>query len=204
MKKDRGDNRGLSLVELVVVIAIMAVMGAFFFLGSALLAGQYVKECANDISAALNKEKNYALTRSAMIDCYMELVYDTDAYYVRYYQPKNAIATGKDAGDNFNGDDWILAEEEKVGKSNVNVVCTMKNNDGSGDSTVPIKTGQSVKFVYDRISGAFKPAVVSDGGTSGIESVSTVFCTEITISGSRTYKIEIYSATGKHVLTRES
>ena len=198
MKENRRDNRGLSLVELVVVIAIMAVLGAFFFLGSALLAGQYVKECANDISAALNKEKNYALTRSAMIDCYMELVYDTDAYYVRYYQPQNAIVTGTDSGD------WILAEEEKVGKSNVDVVCTMKNNDGSGETTVPIRTGQSVKFVYDRISGAFKPAVVSDGGTSGIESVSTVFCTDITISGGRTYKIEIYSATGKHVLTRES
>ena len=193
MKENRRDNRGLSLVELVVVIAIMAVLGAFFFLGSALLAGQYVKECANDISAALNKEKNYALTRSAMIDCYMELVYDSDAYYVRYYQPQNAIVTGTDSGD------WILAEEEKVGKGNVDVVCRF---DGRPD--VRIGTGQSVKFVYDRISGAFKPAVVSDGGTSGIESVSTVYCTDITISGARTYKIQIYSATGKHVLTRES
>ena len=198
MKESRGDNRGFSLVELVVVVAIMAVMGAFFFLGNALLAGQYARECASDISAALSKEKNYALTRSATIDCYMELTYDTDGVYVRYYQPKNAIATGKDPDSgSYRGDDWILAEEEKVGKHNVRVVCEM-----SDSSSVTIGTGHSVKFIYDRISGAFKPAVVSDGGTDGIESVSTVYCDRIKIYGGRTYDITIYSATGKHELTR--
>lgn len=191
------DNRGLSLVELVVVVAIMAVMGAFFFLGNALLAGQYTRECASDISAALSKEKNYALTRSATIDCYMELTYDTDGIYVRYYQPKDAISTGKDSGGSFKGDDWVLAEEEKVGKRNVSVVCTM--DDGS---TVTIGTGHSVKFIYDRISGAFKRAVTSDGSTQGLESDGTLFCTGIRIDGGRTYNIDIISATGKHVLTR--
>lgn len=197
MKENRGDNRGLSLVELVIVVAIMAVMGAFFFIGNALLARQYARECASDISAALNKEKNYALTRSATIDCYMELVYDTDGIYVRYYQPKNAIATGKDSGGSFKGDDWVLAEEEKVGKSNVRVTCTM-----SDLSTTTIGTGHSVKFVYDRISGAFKHTVTSDGNTQGLENVGTVFCDSIRIDGGRTYDITIYSATGKHELTR--
>lgn len=198
MRENRGDNRGFSLVELVIVVAIMAVMGAFFFLGNALLAGQYTRECASDISAALSKEKNYALTKSATIDCYMELTYDTDGFYVRYYQPKNAIATGKDPDSgSYQGDDWVLAEEEKVGKRNVRVVCTMEDG-----STVTIGTGHSVKFIYDRISGAFKRAVTSDGSTQGIESDGTMFCTGIRIDGGRTYDITIYSATGKHVLTR--
>lgn len=186
------DNRGLSLVELVVVIAIMAVISGFLFIGNALLARQYARECASDISAALSKEKNYALTRSATIDCYMELVYDTDAYYVRYYQPKNAIAKGDNPAD-----DWVLADEEKVGKSSVNVKCTFDSG-----SSVSIKNGDSVKFIYDRISGAFKPAEISDGITPGIEGVSTAFCDGIEIRGGRNYDITIYSATGKHVVTR--
>lgn len=198
MRDSKEDNRGFSLVELVIVIAIMAVMGAFYFLGNALLTGQYARECANDISTALNKEKNYALTRSATIDCYMELVKDTDGYYVRYYQPKNAIVKGDTPSD-----DWVLADEEKVGKSSVEVVCTFRDNGGSVLSSAQIGTAQSVKFVYDRISGAFKPVVISDGATSGIESGGTVFSTaDIEISGGRIYDIEIYYDTGKHVLTR--
>lgn len=192
MRDSKEDNRGFSLVELVIVIAIMAIMSAFIFIGSALLAGQYARECASDISTALNKEKNFALTRSATIDCYMELVYDTDGYYVRYYQPKNAIVTGDAPSD-----DWVLADEEKVGKSSVNVRCEF--DDGSN---VSIGTGQSVKFVYDRISGAFKETVVSDGVSRGVYGTSTTFCTLIKVSGGRTYDIDIYSATGKHVLTR--
>lgn len=192
MRSSREDNRGFSLVELMIVIAIMAIMSAFIFIGSALLAGQYARECASDISAALNKEKNYALTRSATIDCYMELVYDTDGYYIRYYQPKNAIVKG-DAPSS----DWVLADEEKVGKSSVNVRCIF--DDGS---TVPIGTGQSVKFVYDRISGAFKETTVSDGASPGVGGAGTTFCTGITVSGGRTYDITIYKDTGKHVLTR--
>lgn len=199
MKDSKRDNRGLSLVELVIVVAIMAVMGAFYFLGTSLLAGQYVRECASDISAALSKEKNYSLTRSATIDCYMELAYDTDGYYVRYYQPKNAIATGKDpTSGNYQGDDWVLADEEKIGRRSVSVVCTF---DGGPDVT--IGTGQSVKFIYNRISGAFKKAVISDGSTQGIESEGTVFCTGIKISGGRIYDIAIHPETGKHELTRE-
>lgn len=192
MRDGREDNRGFSLVELVIVIAIMAIMSAFIFIGSALLAGQYARECASDISTALSKEKNYALTRSATIDCYMELVYDTDGYYVRYYQPRNAIVKGDTPSD-----DWVLADEEKVGKSNVNVLCSF---DGSSD--VSVGTGQSVKFVYDRISGAFKETVVSDGVSPGVGGVSSTPCTRITVSGGRTYYIDIYYDTGKHVLTR--
>ena len=79
----------------------------------------------------------------------------------------------------------------------MSVVCEI-----SDGSTVTIGTDHSVKFIYDRISGAFKPVVVSDGGTDGIESVSTVYCDHIKIYGGRNYDIEIYSATGKHVLTR--
>ena len=86
------DDRGFSLVELIIVVAIMAVMGGFLFYGFSLLTGQNAKECANDLAAALNKEKNQALTKSATVDCYLELMHKSDGYYVRYYIPASAIA----------------------------------------------------------------------------------------------------------------
>lgn len=194
------DNKGVSLVELVIVIAIMAILGTFIFVGFGLLTGQYARECANDLSAALGKEKNSSLTKSATIDCYMELLYDDDGYRVRYYVPKNAIVKG----DNPSGD-WVLADDEKVGSRRVYINCEFDD----GTSAV-IQAGQSVKFIYDRVSGALKASGGSDGMTPGIDDFilndiadgSVAKCTKITIDHGRTYEITIYPATGKHELTR--
>lgn len=196
------DNKGFSLVELVIVVAILAILGGFVFVGLGLLTGQYARECANDISAALGKEKNYSLTRSATVDCYMELVYDADdGYHVRYYQPKNAIVKGDNPSS-----DWVLAGDEKVGSKRVYVNCDFTDN-----SSTVIRDGQSVIFIYDRVSGALKASAQSDGITIGIddavrsaiESDTAVKCNKITIDYGRTYEITLYPATGKHELARK-
>ena len=205
------DNRGYSLVELVIVIAIIAVMSTFIFLGFGLLTGQNARECANDLSAALDKEKNYALTRSAMVDCYLELTYHDNAYYVIYWQPRNAYVRGTSE------DDWVKAEEEKIGKGNLTVKYYLpgedrsqyKDTDHSGHSV----KDQSLKFVFDRVSGAYKLFLESDGtpgamkvtkedGTTQIKGGTEVSCAGVTVYSARAYDIEIYDATGKHVLTR--
>lgn len=194
------DNKGFSLVELVIVIAIMAVMSGFVFIGFGLLTGQNARECANDISAALGKEKNYSLTKSATIDCYMELMYDPDdGYHVKYYQPRNAIVTGSSTSD------WVLMDDEKVGKRTVFVDCDF--DDGT---SLTISDGNSVKFIYDRVSGALKAAGKSNGSTPGIEddirsdieNDTAAKCTKIRIDSGRTYVITLYPATGKHELSR--
>ena len=152
-----------------------------------------VRECASDLSTALDKEKNYALTRSAMVDCYMELVCENNAYYVRYYQPRNAYVRATDSNP------WIQAEEEKIGKGTVTVLC-----ETSDAGSIKIEAGKSVKFVYDRITGAFKKIMTSDGTALGTESGDKVTCEKITIKSGRTYEITIYEATGKHKLERTS
>ena len=200
------NNRGYSLVELVIVIAIIAVMGTFMFLGFGLLTGQNARECANDLSAALDKEKNYALTRSAMVDCYLELVYHDNAYYVRYWQPRNAYVRGTSE------DDWVMAEEEKIGKGSVTVKYYLPGEDRKQYKDVGHSVkDKSLKFVFDRVSGAYKLFLESDGtkgamkeinGTAQIKGGTEVSCAGITVYSARAYDIEIYEATGKHVLTR--
>ncbi len=184
------DDRGFSLVELIIVVAIMAVMGGFLFYGFSLLTGQNAKECANDLAAALNKEKNQALTKSATVDCYLELMHKSDGYYVRYYIPASAIAKGSSDAD------WVLAEEEKIGKNAVDVTCTLDGTD------VVIADSRSVKIIYDRINGSVKGAVISDGSTVKVDSITEYQQISFTIDCGRTYKIELFPATGKHVLSR--
>ena len=185
------DNKGFSLVELLVVVAIMGILSGFVFIGLPLLTGQNARECANNMSAALGREKNYALTRSGTADCYMELLLDANGYLVKYYIPQNAVVEG------HNPSDWVLAEEQKIGSGQVNVTCDF--DDGT---SINITSGQSVKLVYNRTNGAFKESVKSDGSELGIVGGGSVHCTGITFDRGRKYEITLYPDTGKHVLSR--
>lgn len=193
------ENKGFSLVELIIVLAIVAVLGGIAIYSLSLLTGQHARECANNTSAALDKEKNYALTRSATVDCYIEIVMrDGEGYFARYYIPGSAITQT----------DWVLAEEQKLGRQRVSVIAALVSTDTGAIQNVTIDTDTSIKIVYDRTSGAFKGTVLSDGtdGDAGnlpdTDTIAGNQCTAITIDQGRTYEIELYPATGKHVLSR--
>lgn len=189
------DNKGFTLVELVIVIAISAVLLGAIFYSYTLLVGQYARECANNLSTSLEKEKNYALTKSASVDCYMEVVRTSGGYVAKYYVPKNAIATGSSTSD------WELAEELKLGIKRVDIICSIS---GGTSSELKVDDTHSIKFIYNRTSGAMKGIVPSDGSTVGLPTSITEKCSEINIIDGRKYKIQIYTETGKHVLSRES
>lgn len=174
------NNRGFSLVELIVVVAIMAVMGSFIFFSFGLLTGQDARECANNISTVLDKEKNYALTKSTEVDCYVEIIWESDGYYAVYYAPDKAVSGTA-----------VEVERQEIGKSSVLVSC-YDNAGGSPSLVGSMASGSKLKIVYDRVSGAFKK--VSLNGTKGIDMIR--------ISKGRTYEIELFSATGKHTLDR--
>ena len=67
------DEKGFSLIELIVTVALMAVVMAVVVIGMGAMTGMHARECAKDLDAALDQEKNYALTKSGSVDCYMEL-----------------------------------------------------------------------------------------------------------------------------------
>ena len=187
------ENRGFSLVEVLIVVAIMGIMIGFVFIGLPLLTGQHAKKCANNMSAALGKEKNYALARSGTADCYMELLLDADGYHVKYYIPKNAVVTG--AGPS----DWVLAEDEVIGSQQVEVTCELE-----GGTSLDITTGQSLKLVYDRASGACKPSFKGDGSGVGLIDSYVDHSTRITIDRGKKYEITLLPDTGKHMLEKKN
>lgn len=193
------NNKGFSLIELIIVIAIMSIVLGLVFYSFSLMVGQYARECANNTSAVLDKEKNYALARSATVDCYVEIVKrDNDGYYARYYVPGSAITKT----------DWVLDEEQKIGKHNVSMEFTIENKGAGTTQDVILDAGTSVKLVYDRSSGAFKGAVIADGSDGDAGSLPNMSvlgnekCTEIRIAYGKTYKITLFPSTGKHVLEK--
>ena len=69
------DNRGFSLVELIVVIAIMALVLTIAGISITAVASQRVSNAASDVKSAMSIAETYAKTKA---DCYMEFSTDSD------------------------------------------------------------------------------------------------------------------------------
>lgn len=71
MKKK--DNRGVSLVELIIVIAIMSIIIGMTGYGLSLVSNKPVDECAKKIEMALNRNRTNAMgKKEAYIEFYLD------------------------------------------------------------------------------------------------------------------------------------
>ena len=134
MKKN---NNGFSLVELVIVVAILVIIGGFALTGVAILSGKPVDECAKKIQVALEGNRNTTMGKlSASIsfyqddngDIYMEEVIDGAPPYIK-----------------------------QIGESSVDVIyCDM-----AGNAYILPVFPNKLTMTFDRASGSLKPQ--SDG-----------------------------------------
>ena len=179
------DNKGLSLIELIVVIAIMAVMGGFIFISFGLLTGQDARECASNLSTALDKEKNYALTRSGETDCFVEIKHEADGYFADYQVPTKAIQPDCPT--------FFSIEKENIGHPTVNVACYYDDGGGSPTFVGSLNDGDVLQITYNRVTGAIEEIKLNDEAKT---------INLIKIDKGREYEIVLYTATGKHTLER--
>lgn len=182
------DNKGFSMVEIVVVIALMAVVVSIFAYSFSLVTGQDARQGANNISTVLDKAKNYSLTKSASSDAYVEITKEAKGYFATYYAPESPVNAHATAGSA----DYKQLEKEQIAKKAVLITVTMKDA-GSFDIMETLK----LRIYYDRVSGAFKEAVLVSAGSE-----TRAYCEEIKIVRGRTYLIKLYAPTGKHTLER--
>lgn len=186
----RKDNKGFSMVELVIVIALMAVVGSVFAYSFSMVTGQESRQCANNISTVLDKAKNYSLTKSASSDAYVEISKGTDGYIAVFYAPVSPINASAVAGSA----DYVQLEKENIGKKAVGITVTLE-----GGSSFEISETTKLRVYFNRVSGAFKEAVVVNGSSE-----TKAYCSKIEIVRGRTYRITFYNPTGKHTLERIS
>jgi len=209
----KADNRGMSLVELVVVIAIMTVMLGVGGLSLMLLSSADAREAAEKLDSQLNEVKTGAMTRAG------------EVLYLRYIDTENdacpyAGKTWSDVGVGETGyyaDKFVKKIENVTGTQSVVV-------DGPNDheytylgadrvgilveyedaSTLNPKDG-AIAIEFDRKTGAMKN--YSFNSTTGLKTnVSTIkniyfFRTdgETDVANAR-YVIEIVPETGKHTV----
>ncbi len=177
------NNKGFSLVELIVVIAIMLVITTGAVVVFSNTSTQKVKTGTDMIASYLQSVMNINMTKK---DAYMEIYYDGKNYYV------------KDNDGN----------SEKL-KNGVEV--TYDIEDGASDNQ--ITKAQSLIISYSRSNGAFRPIITSvkedgtyvyltktDQGGNEIQQ----YVRNINIkSGSSAKTIRCYSKTGKSEIINE-
>lgn len=122
----RRDQRGFSLVELVVVIAVMAVLGTVGVLSFAMVSGRQVTSCTEEVESYINQTKMQALSRAS---AELEIFVKSDGVYV------NLSVEGRDV---------------KVGKAGIQVKYKT-----DGGTEVTLSDSERLVLSFDRSSGAF-------------------------------------------------
>ena len=131
----KNNNRGFSLVELIVVVAIGAILIGASILSIASISGTAAKQCARNIESIINKTRVTTMGKdSAVLEIYKDA--SDGAYYYK---------------TTING---TVSAPSKVGKSRIDVYYSMK--DDYSDKT-QLNSSDKIMLQFDRSSGAQKP-----------------------------------------------
>ena len=180
-KKNNNKNGGFSLVELIVVIAIMAALTGIASMSLASVMGVSVKQCARDIQSAANQTRVSTLGKDEVIMTITKgnKAKSSEAYYC-------TIVTKDGLGK-------TTENEEKIGKSNLDITYVLSDSKGNKTSDITLDDTHSLTIKFNRGTGAMAPCMKSDGSSGG-----DYYCMQIKVKKNSTEKIiSFYPETGK-------
>ncbi|MBE5877261.1 MAG: prepilin-type N-terminal cleavage/methylation domain-containing protein [Lachnospiraceae bacterium] len=164
----RNDNRGLTFVELIIVVAIMSVLVGVAGYGLGLINGKAADECSQKIMFTLDQARTKAVGKYSVT-------------YKLYRNSSTGLVEVEECVIAKAGDEEVKTKST-VGAKNVKVVCYFT----SGDPKTIAGTDYLL-LKFDRATGGFKPEI--DGGAD---------CEKIEVSKAQTTKkIMLVPPTGK-------
>ncbi|SER21414.1 hypothetical protein SAMN04487884_10351 [Butyrivibrio fibrisolvens] len=169
------NDKGVSLVELIIIIAIMAVLSTGLISMIGILNGRAARECAQDTLSALSKVRVLTLSKStgappsgkaSDANVYLEIIPDSDGRILIKQAKKNEDGV------------VVVFDQISVGAANVDIIAEINGKEVN-------LTGTDIKIAYDRATGAFLK--YSDEG----------YMTKLTFKQGKSYTIYMTPATGK-------
>ncbi len=186
-------NKGFTLVEMVVVVAIFAILLGVLIPSLNSILGFRVNRATKALSSALERTKTEAMGR---LVGEMKLEKKKDGYYLSYY-----LDRGKQAG--------VMQEtEEKIAPANLKI--TYQTDD---KQTHELSNGESLILTIDRETGGFRKiqtdTVTSEEVTKLLDENQNLafhdsehYCECITVeSGIRQKLIRLEQETGSYTVT---
>ncbi len=135
-------NEGLTLIELVVVIAIMSVLVGLVGLSVSVLSRQKVSNAASDVKGLLQTAQTIAMSKKS---CYVEIKSDSDGVTFTTYTYTKDDRSDKKFMDKVTIGDQISVSVKQAGASSFTSV---------GSSVIEIK--------YKRENGAFTDDTIQE------------------------------------------
>lgn len=172
-------NSGFSLVELIIVIAIMAIVVGVMGLSVGTLTGRKTAKCADEIVSTLERARVLTLGKEQNQVEFL-LTDESGEYHAQIYQG------GTKVSDRIVGKDPITIQ---VYFTNDNTAYSLSELKG----TLPYATATGgLHLVFNRASGAFEEK------TCAANDVVKDYCNKIVISnGTRTITVTTVGRTGK-------
>lgn len=148
MNRQRIDNRGLSLIELIVVVAILGILSVSSISYLGLLSNHSAKETATKLKTAMTEARTEAMSKS---QASLQIYEEDSEYFVEL---------------TVNG---TPQSPVKIGTSKVKV--TYKKT-RPADDVFEIKDAEQLVIEYDRDTGAFKPIGTDGSGNVYCKSIT--------------------------------
>lgn len=160
-------NKGFTLVELLVVVAIIAICTAIMEASLSTISSSQAHECANEIGSLLSQCRIRAMSRSANV--YVKLYRDASGNLRADYVENNAVVSSDAVGGTRCGASYTAG----------------------GVETPLDSSGRALYLSFARDTGAFRtlqPDGINDAASP---------CTSIEVSGGgRIYTVSFFIATG--------
>lgn len=184
-------NSGFSLVELIIVIAIMAIVVTVAGLSVGTLTGRRVRKCADEIVSTIERARVLTLGKEQNnVECVISYDSTDKEYHAMVYQVINGTPTE--------------VSDRVVGRDPIQVQVYFDDDDDTHaypltelKGTLPYASStQGLHLVFNRASGAFEAGTCEAGGAK------KNFCKRIVVSnsdGTRRIEITTVGRTGKIV-----
>lgn len=194
MEKQRNLEAGFTLVEMIVVIAIMAILAGVAAGSLSLITAGNAKKCSARFNGALNEAQ--VQTMSLKDPSYL--------YLYRESSGKVMVATSNEKCDSRSDFDTKAAnmKTREVGDKAITVKFTFAADGVSTTSDVEKTLGddQMLRIVYRKDNGAYDVAESGQFGSGG--RLGNLFIKEVKFSGKGRYKVKMVEETGKHFVER--
>lgn len=175
------NNRGITLIELIIVIAIIGILLGGIALTFSIVNSADIQSCTQTLDSSLERTKNECMSKleQQYLVLYKSTVSDYSGYYIKTVSSTELTSYTP-----------TPHKDTRIGSDKIKISATLE----SGASVEVADT--AVFFTFDRATGAFGYLY------SGIPAVSTGdYPSSITITnGKRTSIINCIQATGKHFI----